>query len=462
MRISDTSRITIIGAGMSGTLLSVLLAQRGFEIDLFEQHGDPRLETPRNLQSVDLTLGERARYTLAMGGLLEQVDALCTRVHGRLIHYRSGEVRLQPYGTCDEDALFSVRRDRLRKCLLDAAESSSKVRIHFNHALQDIDWSSNEARFTTGSEANQNHARHTFEVLIGADGPVSSTRRALQEVAAVEPRESLLDSGYKAFSIPADEDGGFRMDPDVLHVLPRGGYMLIAFPDIEGSFSVLLFLPRTGDHRMIWGFEQLDSWIRQKAFMQANFPDAVPLIPDLKAEFRDNPVGLMGSVRCRRWHFGGTALLIGDAAHTFVPFHGQGVNAAFEDCSALLELLEGGDDDWETVFTALQELRKANTDVLADMSMDAYQTMRESVRHRDFLLRKALERELERRHPNRFVARYSLVMFHRIPYTEAFERGKIQAAILDELLQEKTSLAEIDMAQAGRLISDRLSEIRVA
>ena len=458
MRISDTSRITIIGAGMSGALLATLFARRGFEVDLYEQHGDPRLQEPRSLQSVDLTLGERARYTLAMSGLLEQVDALCTCVHGRLIHYRSGATRLQPYGTSDDDALYSVRRDRLRKCLLDAAQGSDKVRIHFNHALQDIDWENDEIIFTTGG----GDMRRPFEVLIGADGPVSSTRRALQQVTAVEPRESLLDSGYKAFSIPADENGGFRMDPDVLHVWPRGGYMLIAFPDIEGSFSVLLFLPRTGDHRMIWGFEQLDSWVRQKAFMQANFPDAVTLIPNLEAEFRDNPVGLMGSVRCSQWHFGGRALLIGDAAHTFVPFHGQGVNAAFEDCSALLELLDAGDGDWEGVFSELQQQRKANTDVLSDMSMDAYQTMRESVRHRDFLLRKALERELERRHPDRFVARYSLVMFHRISYMEAFERGKIQSGILDELLSEKNSLAEIDMSRASRLVSERLAELRAS
>lgn len=210
---------------------------------------------------------------------------------------------------------------------------------------------------------------------------------------------------------------------------------------------------------MVWGFEELDSWIRQSAFMEANFPDAVPMIPRLEDEFRECRVGLMGTVRCAQWHLGGQALLIGDAAHCIVPFHGQGVNAAFEDCTSLLDLFDAGAVEWEALFRRFQESRKQNTDALADMSMDAYRTMRESARHRDFMLRKALERELGRRHPDRFVARYSLVMFHRIPYLEAFGRGKVQSAILDELLQGKSALAEMDFRQADRLITDRLSLI---
>jgi len=461
MLIADTNKITIVGAGMAGTLLAILLARRGFRVDLFEQHADPRCKETPGHQSVDLALGERARHALSMCGLLEQVDTLCTPVHGRMIHYRSGELNTQPYGNSDADALYSIRRDRLRQCLLDAAEQSGNVRMFFNHQLQEVDWTNQQAVFMARSKpgAVAEELILPFEVLFGADGPISPLRRSMQKFTGEQPDEVLLDSGYKAFSIPADENGTFRMNPDVLHVWPRGGYMLIAFPDIEGSFSAVLFLPRSGDHKMMWGFEQLDSWVRQQAFMRANFPDAVPLIPDLEREFGENPVGLMGTVRCRRWHLGGQALLIGDAAHAMVPFHGQGVNSAFEDCTTLMEILDSELADWESVFSDLQLKRKVNTDALADMSLDAYQTMRESVRHRDFMLRKALERELERRHPERFVARYSLVMFHRMPYAKAFKRGKTQSKILDKLLAGREKLTEIDLQRADRLIDKRLDPI---
>ena len=269
----------------------------------------------------------------------------------------------------------------------------------------------------------------------------------------------MLDAGYKLLTIPADLNHQAVMDPNALHVWPRGGYMMVAFAGPDGSFTADLFLPLKGDHMMIWGFEELDSWTRQSAFMEANFPDVSPLMPDLESEFREHPVGPMGTVRCRRWHHEGKVLLIGDASHAMVPFHGQGVNSALEDCTTLDAILDGNPPDWETVFSELQDQRKENTDAIADMALDAYHTMRESVRHRDFLLRKALERELELRHPGHFVARYSLVMFHRIPYAEAFRRGRLQTEILDELLAGKHALAEVDLKHAANLVNERLARV---
>jgi len=281
----------------------------------------------------------------------------------------------------------------------------------------------------------------------------------MRQASDLETREDLLDAGYKPLAIPAGADGRPPLDPHALHVWPRGGYMMVAMPDIDGSFAAMLFLPRRGDHRMPWGFAELDSWTRQQAFMAFNFPDVSPLIPRLEQEFRDNPVGQMGTIRCSRWHVGGLGLLIGDAAHTIVPFHGQGVNAAFEDCTALMEIIDSGVDDWETAFSQLQHARQANAEAIADMALDAFRTMRDSVRHRDFMLRKALERELERRHPGVFIPRYSLVMFHRIPYAEAYRRGRIQGEILDELLEGKHMLTEIDLEHAAELVRDRLATL---
>jgi len=337
-------------------------------------------------------------------------------------------------------------------CLLDAAEATGKVCIRFGQTLQAVDWSARTLSLEDAGEL-------PFEVLLGADGAGSRVRRSMRQASDLETREDLLDAGYKPLAIPAGADGRQLLDPHALHVWPRGGYMMVAMPDIDGSFAAMLFLPRRGDHRMPWGFAELDSWTRQQAFMAFNFPDVSPLIPRLEQEFRDNPVGQMGTIRCSRWHLGGLGLLIGDAAHTIVPFHGQGVNAAFEDCTALMEIIDSGVDDWETAFSQLQHARQANAEAIADMALDAFRTMRDSVRHRDFMLRKALERELERRHPGVFIPRYSLVMFHRIPYAEAYRRGRIQGEILDELLEGKHMLTEVDLEHAAELVRDRLATL---
>ena len=457
MAIDKSDRITIIGAGMAGTLLAILLARRGFAVDLFEQHPDPSSGEGCVALCTNLALGERARHALRVTGLLGQIEALSTPMRGRLIHDRAGNVTEQPYGYRDYETLHSVRRESLQQCLLYETELHPEIRLHFGLRLRAIDWTAKTAEFSRNGDATP--YRHRFDVLIGADGAASGVRRAMQDGFDIEVREEMLDAGYKYLSVPPGSGGKPVMNPNMLHVWPRGGYMLLAFPGPDGSFTATLFLPLQGDHRMAWGFRELDSWVRQSAFMDANFPDVTPAMPHLRQEFEQHKVGLMGTVHCAAWHAGGTALLIGDAAHCIVPFHGQGVNAALEDCTTLDEILDGEPADWETAFAALEKRRRPNTEAIAAMALDAYRTMRESVRHRDFLLRKALERELEIRHPERFVARYSLVMFHRIPYTEALERGRAQAEILDELLRGKAALTEVDLAQAAQLVDTRLTEV---
>jgi len=452
MRINDTRRITIIGGGMSGALLSILFAQRGFEAEIFERANDPRKGGSLALGPGVLSLGERGRHALRLAGMEEKVGTLVTAMRGRMIHDRRGATTLQPYGIHAYEALYSISRERLVHCLLDAAEATGKVRIHFGQTLQAVDW---DARTVSLHDAGE----RSFDVLFGSDGAGSRVRRSMRGACDLQIQQELLDAGWKQLSIPAGADGRPPLEPHALHVWPRGGYMIVAMPDIDGSFSAMLFLPRKGDHRMPWGFAELDSWTRQEAFMAFNFPDAAPLIPDLQRQFSENPVGQMGTIRCSRWHVGGHGLLIGDAAHTIVPFHGQGVNAAFEDCTALMEIIDGGADDWDTAFSQLQGARQDNANAIADMALDAFRTMRDSVRHREFMLRKALERELERRHAGVFIPRYSLVMFHRLPYAEAYRRGRIQAGILDELLEGKQQLTEVDLDKATELVRDRLAGI---
>jgi len=450
MSIRETGKVTIIGGGMSGALLAILLAQRGMASELFERAPDPRRGAPLALGPAVLSLGERGRHALRAAGMEDAVGKLVTAMHGRMIHDRRGETTLQPYGIHEYEALYSISRERLVHCLLDAAEATGKVRIRFGQKLEAVDWNAGTFSLDDAGEMR-------FEVMFGADGAGSRVRRSMRQSGDLETREELLDAGYKQLAIPARPDGQPPLEPHALHVWPRGGYMMVAMPDIDGSFAAMLFLPRRGDHRMPWGFAELDSWTRQKAFMTFNFPDISPLIPGLEQEFRNNPVGQMGTIRCSHWHVGGKGLLIGDAAHTIVPFHGQGVNAAFEDCTALMEIIDNGVDDWETAFSQLEHARQANAEAIADMALDAFRTMRDSVRHRDFMLRKALERELEQRHAGVFIPRYSLVMFHRVPYTEALRRGRIQAEILDELLAGKQQLTEVDLGRAAELIQDRLA-----
>jgi len=452
---NNTKNVTIVGAGMAGTMLAILLARRGYEIDLFEQHPHPH-SGERSIELLsNLALGERARHALDEAGLLGQVERLSTPMRGRMIHDRSGRLTLQPYGYREYETLHSVRRESLQLCLLYEADKTECIRVHFDHKLEEVDWQEQTAVFETRD--NGSRLSHRFEVLIGADGPASRVRHEMEKACDLQANIEMLDAGYKILTIPADDMQQAVMDPNALHVWPRGGYMMVAFASPDGGFTANLFLPFKGDHRMIWGFRELDTWTRQSAFMDANFPDVTPLMPDLETEFEENPVGKMGTVRLDRWHLDGKALLIGDAAHAIVPFHGQGVNSALEDCTMLDGILENSSHSWESAFSTLQAQRKKDTDAIAEMALDAYRTVRESVRHRDFMLRKALERELELRHPDQFVARYSLVMFHRISYTEAQERGRIQAGILDQLLENRQDLASVDMEHAAALVNERLS-----
>jgi kynurenine 3-monooxygenase len=459
MKISATKRVTIAGAGLAGSTLAMMFARRGVRVDLFERWPDPARVTPSGGRSVNLALGERARHALNKVGLLEAVDKFTVPMSGRMLHDRDGRQSLRPYGNDEGETIYSVHRARLNAVLIDAVRREDNIRLQFDRRLLEIDDEASLLRFEDGS--GKEHAE-PFDVLIGADGAGSAVRKSMQSLMDIGLSEELLVTGYKEFHIPPDDSGGFRLDANALHVWPRSGYAMVALPNTDGSFTATLFLPRTANDRMIWGFAELDSWLRQQTFMEANFPDATALIPDLEQAFRDNPVGILGTIRCRHWHFGGRILILGDAAHAIVPFHGQGVNSAMEDCVELIDCMEDPQRDWEAVFSELQSRRRRNTDAIADMALQSHEMMRESVRQPNYHLRQALEHELERRQPDRFVARYSLVMFHRMPYWEVYERGKIQAQILEELMEDVQSISEVDYSRAERLIRDRLGLVKPA
>ncbi|MEM1411061.1 MAG: NAD(P)/FAD-dependent oxidoreductase [Pseudomonadota bacterium] len=448
MRVAETERITIAGAGLAGALLATLLGQHGFRVDVFERNADPRRGGLRGGRSINLALAARGRHPLRIAGLLEDVDRFTLPMGGRMMHSEWGELSHQAYGATEDEVIWSTHRSRLNTLLLDAAEATGRVRLHFERALETVDWPARRMTFRDGSAQD-------FQTLIGCDGAGSALRAAIGTVRDLHVSEELLDHGYLELTLPPGPDGRFAIDPTALHIWPRGGFMMIALPNDDRSFTGTLFLPRSGDV----SFERLSDWVHQEDFFRLHFPDAMRLLPRLRADFAEHPVGVLGTVRCRHWHVGGDALLLGDAAHAIVPFHGQGMNAAFEDCLALLRLLKNGEMTWAEVFARFESERLPQANAIADMALENYAVMRASVRDPVFLLRKKLEHELERRHGDRFVPRYSLVMFHRGPYADAYRRGEIQADILDELLAGAGSLDEVDFEKASSLIRDRLEPL---
>jgi len=456
VKVAQTKKITIAGAGLAGPLLSILLARKGFEVELFERNPDPRQAGASAGRSINLALAERGRHALEMAGLMEEVDKFTIPMRGRMLHAADGSLTLQKYGKDASEVIWSTHRAELNKTMLDAAEASNKVDIFFDHKLSEVDWEAQTISYsaTNGGDLHS----HPFEVLIGADGGGSAVRGCMEKVASLGVSTEPLEHGYRELTIPPGSNGEFLMDSNALHIWPRGGFMLIALPNSDGSFTVTLFLSIHQDP----GFRKLGDWAAQQQFMQQQFPDAMSLLTDLKSDFRDKPVGLLGTVRCKKWYFRDKAVLIGDAAHAIVPFHGQGMNASFEDCTEFMACLQEQDQDWEDVFSRFEARRIDHANAIADMALENYLVMREAVRDPGFLLRKELEHELERRHPNRFIARYSLVMFHRLPYAQVYHRGQLQAEILDQLLGEAESLQAIDFGKAARLIDRQLGTIKEA
>jgi kynurenine 3-monooxygenase len=443
--------ITLIGAGLAGSLLAIYLARRGHRVTVYEWRPDlRRVEIPAG-RSINLALANRGIAALAALGLMDDVEKLLIPMRGRMLHDEDERLELQAYGQRPHEVIHSVSRLLLTALLLDAAEATGRVRIRFGMRCEAIDL----PRGTLTCDGSGGREDIPFEVVIGCDGVDSSVRRAILEATSGACSEEPLAHGYKELSIPPAAGGGFRMEPHALHIWPRGDYMLIALPNLDGGFTVTLFLPHEGRD----SFATLTDEVRLIAFFETRFPDASALMPHLAAEFFRHPTGRLGTLRVRPWRVRDRALILGDAAHAIVPFHGQGMNCAFEDCSALDACLRRWPDDWAQAFAEFETLRKPNTEAIADLSIENYLEMRSTVRDPKYQWKKALAFRLEDRHPERFIPRYSMVMFHRIPYAEAKRRGIIQDQILEVLTAGVHDLEDVDYAYADQLIHERLDEI---
>ncbi|MGN6521142.1 MAG: FAD-dependent oxidoreductase [Dokdonella sp.] len=476
---------TIVGGGLVGALLATLLAQRGFSVDVFERRPDPRKAGYAGGRSINLALAERGLHGLRLAGLTEEIMRLAVMMRGRMVHHRDGHTELLRYGRDDSEVIWSISRGRLNIALIDAAERSG-ARFHFDRRLVGAEFADGVALSFHDDIAGITHD-HACDYVLGADGAGSALRAAMNARRALGERVEELGHGYKELEIPAVEaraDGRgprtenqaphaapasqrsplitdpalFALEPHALHIWPRGAYMCIALPNAEGSFTVTLFLPNAGDP----SFATVATPAAARALFARDFADLLPLIPELEQDFGANPVGVLSTLYLDRWHLDGRALLLGDAAHAIVPFHGQGMNCGFEDAVELAALLDEHRDDLAWTFAEFERRRRPNAEAIAKMALENYVEMRDSVADSGFLLRRELGRVIAGRHPARFVPRYSMVTFTRMPYAQAFARGAVQDALLHELTAGIDRIDDVDLERADQLVRERLSTLDAA
>ncbi len=432
--------ITIIGAGLVGSLLSIYLSKRGHKVKLYERRGDMRKETTSAGRSINLALSDRGLLALEKVGLADEVKKIAIPMHGRFIHNLDGATAFQPYGKQGQ-FINSVSRAELNKKLMDMAEANG-VTILFNERCEKIDWQNNRLEFE--SLASARRPVSNADLVFGADGAYSAARlQHMLQHEQFEYQQSYIDFGYKELHIPPGENGGFRLEKNALHIWPRGNYMLIALPNLDGSFTCTLFFPfeaRPDDPvgRGDASFASLDSAAKVKSFFQKTFPDTVSLMPTLGEDFFNNPVSSLVTVKCYPWIRGDEFALIGDAAHAIVPFFGQGMNCGFEDCYVLDGLIEKHGDDWAGILSAYQQQRKPDCDAIADMALNNFIEMRDKVGDPQFLLQKKIEARLHEKYPDQWIPAYSQVTFSpHIRYSEALQRGQKQEAIMQEVMKLK-------------------------
>lgn len=424
--MSGGARETILvsGAGLGGSLMAVYLARAGFDVRVYERRDDPRGAAGGRGRSINLAISTRGIAALAGVGLDGDALAEAVPMRGRMIHDPEGRTRFQPYGTRQEHAINSVSRLGLNIALIDAAEREPNVEIFFGQRTLDVDLDGPRLFLEETGSGRRSEVEGTR--VVGADGAFSAVRGRMQRLERFDYRQDYLRHGYKELIIPAGADGGYQLEPNALHIWPRGGHMMIALPNEDGSFTCTLFRPFEGEN----GFDALADGDAVIDRFRRDFPDAVPLMPQLAEEFLDNPVGSLVTVRCRPWHHRDRVVLLGDACHAVVPFYGQGANAAFEDCLVLDECIRAHAPDWGAAFAAYDRQRRDHVNVLADLAIANFLEMRDHVASRAFLAKKQTEKLLHRAVPNWFVPLYSMVTFSRTPYGEATERARRQWAVV--------------------------------
>jgi kynurenine 3-monooxygenase len=443
--MKEKPKITLVGAGLNGPLLAILLRQRGFEVELFERRPDMRRVRLSAGRSINLALSTRGIHALQQAGLWERMRNIIIPMKGRMMHSIDGKLTFQPYGKNEAEVINSISRAELNIALMNAAEEQG-AKIHFQKRCTGYDLKLGS--LVVRDEGTGKETSEETEIVIGCDGSASAIRAEMMKLNRFNFSQQYLDYGYKELTILAGPNGQHLLETNALHIWPRGNLMLIALPNIDGTFACILFLPFDGAE----SFASLTSAKEVNQFFESQFPDAGRLMPELTENYFANPTGAMVTIKCFPWHVGNRLLLLGDAAHAIVPFFGQGLNCGFEDCTSLVELIDLHDADWTPVCEDFESARKVNTDAIADMAIENFAEMRDRVADSRFLFRKKVELALEERYPDRFIPKYAMVTFHRVPYSVALARGAVQDRVLAELCHDTGRLEDLDWEKADQLI----------
>lgn len=424
--------IVIIGAGLCGSLLALRLGQRGYNVAVYEMRPDLRKTDISAGRSINLAFSDRGNKAMKMVGIAEKVKELCIPMNGRMLHDREGNTLLSNYSGRDYEYINSISRQDLNALLLDEAEKHNNVSIHFNKKCQTVDFEKTTALF------QDYHTKHEFiedaDCIIATDGAGSALRKSyfLEKKFLFSFSQQWLTHGYKELSILPNSDGHYKTYKNALHIWPRGDFMIIALPNLDGSFTVTLFLSYDKGE---YNFNNLTTPEIVTEFFQKEFPDALALMPNLVDDFFENPTAPLGTVKCSPWYYKGNTLLMGDSAHAIVPFYGQGMNASFEDVVEFDKILDQFEGNWEQVFSEYDKIRKKDTDAIADLAIDNFHEMKDHVGQAIFQEKRKIEMALEKAFPEDYSSKYSLVTFNEdIGYREAMLRGRAQdKAILNML-----------------------------
>jgi kynurenine 3-monooxygenase len=455
--MSKKKNILIIGAGLCGSLLALRLAQRGYKVEVYESRPDLRTTDISAGRSINLALSDRGLKALRLCGMEEKSREICIPMYGRLMHDTAGNTFSSNYSGRENEYINSISRGDLNAMLLNEAEKHENVNIHFNIKCTHVDIENASAHF----EDYKTKEAFSIDaaVIFGADGAGSSLRKSYmsERKFLFSYSQNYLNHGYKELEIPANKQGNHQISKGHLHIWPRGDFMLIALPNMDGSFTVTLFLSYDEG---AFNFENLTTKEKITAFFEKEFPDALALIPNIKEEFINNPTGPLGTVKCSPWSYEDKTLLIGDSSHAIVPFYGQGMNASFEDVFVLDEILNQDLGDWKLVFKAYQKARRHDTDAIADLAIDNFHEMKDHVANPLFKEKRIIEMALEKTFPTEYSSKYSLVTFNEhIGYNEAMKRGRAQDKALLNMIADASIHTHLEMTKEElRIILDTVIE----
>ncbi len=462
--MKEKEHILIIGAGLCGSLLALRMVQRGYEVSLMERRPDLREVHQDAGRSINLALSDRGLKGIRLVGLEERVKELCIPMNGRMLHDKEGETLFSPYSGRENEYINSISRTDLNILLLNAADEYDTLQVYFNQSCTSVDLKNAKATFTDYHTKEEQTI--TADIILGADGAGSAVRKSMymSKDFLFSFSQDYLGHGYKELSFPPTGDRGYQTEKNALHIWPRGRDMIIALPNLDGSFTVTLFLDYKDAPD---SFESLSNPEAIKEYFTRQFPDAVAMMPDLVTEFEENPVGPLGTIKCHPWSAFGKTCIIGDAAHAIVPFYGQGMNASFEDVVVFDETLEKfNEQGWEKVFQEFEKTRKPDTDAIADLAVDNFHEMKEHTAHPMFQQKRKLETAFEKEFPEDYYSKYSLVTFNEhIGYKEAMLRGRAQNkailnllddGLLPDILSLKAKLEKVQQATQNILDDDNV------